>query len=492
MSKSSRPRYTYPAVNEGDALKEFQCVSFFIPLGWWNRGALAGAFFHMGYPFMWPDTPYGLEVAEAWREAYYLSKEAGLDMQTVTNVYNEIIVNSGGGGGCCELPDGQTVPSIPITIGPTDSLDPVEPDNTDQFVESVEAPLPPAQYVDAYPSWQEFNEQKCLAANFYAEKAYRSIDTLKNLMEATLGETLQALIGAFVLAVSDGPLPAGDALFISILIVPPVINWIRDSGTDRSETIDWVTSLDQCEMTQIIYDATSNKNLGEAFGDYLIQQLNTTNISPLGKTWMTAYINFQFRNSFANFVYGNLDKFIPADYVAVCDCEVAPVVEGHWPSPWTFPVDLQGWTTEPDSTANAQWYDYGPTGDVHSPPGAMVIVSTDPLTSDNFKVSLTIPASVDVVMISSSGIELWLRSGNVFPSKAPVLSVITTFRDGTVHQSGGVNVPPGTDSRIVLLGRQENQLFGKIIDKITLNVQTEANWGITGASVRFDDISLGD
>ena len=467
MTNKKAPRYTYPVANEGDVVDQFQCVSFFVPIGWWNKAAIVGAFYQMGFDFMWPNNEYGEYVASRWREAYWLSREDNYMTQVNVTINNE------GSSECCcgpsTVPSGQTLPNIPAVITPETNLDQPEIQTTGSFSESGGELSPPSQYVDKYPTWTDFNEQKCRAANFYAEKAYNAIDTIKNIMEATLAETLSAIIGAFVLAVADGPLPAGEALLISILVVPPVLNWFRDSSADRSETVDWLLNLDKCELTQIIYDATSTQNLAQAFGDYLQSELDNTNISDTGKAWMKAYIDFQFRNRFADFVYGNLDNFIPDSFVPECDCVQPPGTP--WSMPFTFDSDSQGWQVGAENTMLSAWEQLADDFFVGDSGGALVSrVSNAAIQETGHWFIESLSGEGPVISASSN---LTYKAGfGTMNSNGRVVDAIVTFEDGSTAAGLGelINSSNQNLHLVDLSGNGSN--VGKRVSRIDIKMKS--------------------
>lgn len=316
--RKSPPRYTYPVGEEGDALEPFQCVTFFLPAGWWNKAAFAGAFFQMGYRFMWPDTEYGRSVADAWRLAYEMSREDDYMAHITVNVENTQSC-----GGCGSGQSGELQP-IPYEIDQTTTIDGPEPAQTGEYVESETATSPPPAYVDEYPTWEAFNEQKCRAANWYADKILIAINNIKNSLEATAGELVFAIITGIILAFADGPLPAGEAFLISVLVVPPVVQWFRDSSADRSELINWVLELTKCEIVEIIYDAASEVELGTTLQEYLNNAADNANLSDNGRLVAKALIKMHFSFGLANFIFQNLDALVPDDHPIECQCGVQP------------------------------------------------------------------------------------------------------------------------------------------------------------------------
>lgn len=316
--KLGPPRYTYPAASEGDTLEPFQCVTLFVPAGWWNKAALAGAFFQMGYRFMWPDNDYGMSIADAWRECYELSRDDDYMAHITVNVDNNQSC------GCCGSSSDGGLPPIQATITPETTLAPPEPAVTGSYSESGGEPAPPPAYSGEYPTWSEFNDQKCKAANWYADKILFAIRNIKNMLEATAGEAVFAIVSALILAFADGPLPTGEALLISIIVVPPIVQWFRDSSAERSELVDWVLNITKCELVTIIYDASAEVELGDGLAAYLRTKADEANLSTTGLAMVYTLVDYFFTYSLANFIFKNLGAIVPDDVVIECQCGVQP------------------------------------------------------------------------------------------------------------------------------------------------------------------------
>lgn len=317
---------------------EMDCMVFFIPDDPLYRAALIGSYHYLGTRFAWEDdgSNKDLIARQAWLSAIEVSEENNymLELNPVINIVNNVEK-----GECCCDGGGTGNISVNVTINPETTIEPPEPSNENEYTEGPTAPEPPEDYIGDYPTWQEFNVQKCKAANYFAGNIISNLETFRNVLSGVVDSTIGRIITALGLIIADGPFFGLDTLAVAVLVAPKLIDWLNEEGGDTSEVLDFILNVDRCELTQIIYTATDRQNLGQSLGDYLEGRINATVASDAFKTAMIAWVNYAFRSRVANYIYDNLDTVVPADQALVCAC-IDPVSNL---SPFSFDSSLEGW-----------------------------------------------------------------------------------------------------------------------------------------------------
>jgi hypothetical protein len=321
MTKKPASRYTYPVANEGDVIEEFQCVSFFVPEGWWNRAALIGAYYLMGSRFMWPVSNYGEAVADKWREAYWLSREKDY-MCTVENINNIYITNEGSdSGGCCDVNTNVEVyinASLPVDVEP-----------------NVDSPLPIDDVGDIPPfagesgatTIQEYDELRCKIANWMADRIMADLNRMNSLLGIIKGDVAEGLAGrvaAFVaLAASDGPYPFGDVAGLILLLSPKLFNWLVSAAYPGDLGSLGIT-VDREAMVAKFYGAETTAEWGEIFSEFMDPAITASGMSSELADYWRAYTRFMYGTRLANWYASNAKKLvtelIPDDYVSPTPC----------------------------------------------------------------------------------------------------------------------------------------------------------------------------
>lgn len=306
---------------------DYECVTFFVPNDPLYVSQLITAYEHFTKWSSWErdDLKRGMIAAAAWKNAAELSWENGY-MPNV-QVTNNINVDSPASGcGCCSGGGSSTLngTTFTVVIDENTNTGDIEVIEDGPYHESSGAPLPPEKYLEQYADWAAFNERKCKVANFYAGNIYRQMESIRFIFQDYVQYGTVSVLKALALAVADGPSPAFDVAAVAMLVVPPLTEWLLEIGGDTSEIGEFVLLMDKCQMAQIIYDAETKSSLGTEFGNYLVGLIDSSNMSPTAKKWLTAWVNYAIRNRFATYVFDNMSIIVPDFYVGECDCIGGP------------------------------------------------------------------------------------------------------------------------------------------------------------------------
>lgn len=317
------------------------CVTFFFPNDPAYRRIIIGHYQELGYWFNWErdENKTGRIVANLWKDCIEMSHEC--DYMPAINVYNEINTGDVSCGGTTVVVNNEIGPApVTITYGPNDEPEEIEPNDTEVYADDGITPLPPPVYQPNYPDWASFNVAKCRAANFYAGNIDRQLRKIRFIFDNFVEAKVTNIVTAIGLALSDGPSPVLDVAAIVLFIVPSIINWIKDKSGDVSDIAAFILVYDKCEITQIIYSATSKQNLGDALADYLVLKLDEAGVVGTTKVWLEKYIRFVYGNRFANWAFDNIDNVVPASTPIECPC-----IDGNAASLFYDFNDgtLQGW-----------------------------------------------------------------------------------------------------------------------------------------------------
>jgi len=383
------------------------CLTFFFPNDPLYRVQLIQAYRYFGMWVAWErDTgKTALLAAEAWQEAIAES-EANDFMPSVT-VENVINVNNEGCG-CCSGGGGTVVidPTIEINLP-----DPVDPD--DDYSEDSGEPDPPDRWVGTYPTWNEFNDAKCRAANYYADNVLANLNVLRNVFGGLLDTSIGRIVAALTLLVLDGPLPFLDAAALAILLIPNISDWIEDQTSDASEIATFILTVDKCTLVDLIYDANDADGMGVDIANYL--KGLTAGLSPTLKTWLDKYIDYAFTSRLANYIYTNMDTLVPSGYAIECPC-------GPMAAAWL--LDLEDQSLAGVSLDGGRY-------SVNSSGRSLSLETTTPLTGT---------ASIKMAMTSFSGftgVDMRIEPSNTTSGSVSLDVGDTIEWDFSVNDTGG-------------------------------------------------------
>jgi hypothetical protein len=277
------------------------------------------------------------EAAQVWKTACAMSKENNYMPSVNVVVNNEI-------GGCCDNTD---LNQITVILNNETNIDDAEPSNEVIYNENSGEPQPPDEWEGPFADWSEFNDAKCRAANFYADRMLSSLTRIRWLLDNVIDTGIGKLITAILLASADGPSPGLDAAALAILITPSLKKWLIDEAGQASDIAALILTMDKCEIVDLIYASTTRQNLGQALGDYFEAKVAASSLPANGKEWLTLYVNYVFRTRWSNFLFDTLDTLVPDGYAITCPCG-GPASS----TDWGFETGLDGFISGPNVDVN--------------------------------------------------------------------------------------------------------------------------------------------
>lgn len=315
VAKSTNKAYLVP---ENVTPSELDCVTFFFPDDPLYKQQLMAAYLYFGQWTAWERgrNNIGSLAASAWKEAIQRSMEANFMAQVTVN--NNIESGSCGccGGGSNDL----SRPSYNVVIDETTTLDQPEPNGEQEYVESPTAPTPPAEYIEEFPTWVEFDEQKCKAANYFAGRLESQLEQVRYIFNNFIEVSTTSVLARLAATLADGPLPVVDVAVVATFLVPRLIDWINDKAGDTSDISAFLLTLDKCEITQLIYDAQTKGGLFSSLNTYLSGKVSSSSMSDTTKGWINVYINYVFGQRWADMVLDGISSLVPDSVTIDCPC----------------------------------------------------------------------------------------------------------------------------------------------------------------------------
>jgi hypothetical protein len=340
VAKRNKKSYSYPPQHEGDALEKFECITFFVPAGWWNRANLIGAYSAMGSYFMQLDTDYGRAIADAWRECYRLSREN----EYMCKVTNNITVSCG-----CASCSGAGGDLSGLMINPAFSAFSSVPQDTETELSGSDYTQPsssieplPADYQGSATNWQEYNEAKCLAINHWYSRLVKSFGWLADQLDNGLAFSLEGLLTAVAIALSDGPtLPFGDAAAIALLLVPATKRLINFFGVSTDDIRLVGDHIDGQAVVSALYNSNGANVLQSAVYDQIYANVFSATGSDRLADWSGWYATLALNDKVIDRIWNGVGSIlIPLGYVPEfpCNSNIVPVNLS-----WPFTESLEGW-----------------------------------------------------------------------------------------------------------------------------------------------------
>lgn len=340
---------------------ETGCLKVFFPDSPFFRRALVGQITKLENRFVW-DTGGDIDAAnhieqlwlqhgEMTRAAYKAGCSDCGDLQdqideltTTIEEYENMEINVNvecgcGGCGCGDftvptLPDGTKFPLVPIN--PNDPLG--EIDQTWDY----ENEIPP----DGWGSWGEFDEQRCIAANWFVDSYIQLVAQMDKLENE--GSTYASIIDVAVFILAALPGPVGD--YAGVVVV---LGWLRDvlnlltTVLDELEDLnDWlqnsVTDIEEHkqELVCAVYSMSTTAYIRDFFLTFFLGNvqpgMESAGASAEFIDWMRDAMSSLFNRMAVRINDSFSNSLIPDGYVPEIDCGVCGNLE---------PID--GFTFEP-------------------------------------------------------------------------------------------------------------------------------------------------
>jgi hypothetical protein len=341
MAKSKAAvRYSYPTVNEGDALDSFQCVTFLVPVGWWNKGALVSAYYFMGHVWSWTDSDYGKYIAAQWRLAFWESWKGNF-MLSSTNIVNVTCAPSAAAN--CN-----NVTEINLVINAGAEVPAISDDTLPVLTDPA---LIPQYMIDAGSTTISlYDEARCRRANYIADRVETSVDVFNSLLGSLSGDFSEYLTERIVagvgVAMMDTPAPGfADAAGVAIIVAPKMVSWALGAAFS-ADLLEIGITINKQAIVDKIYISHDAESFGNLHIEFLESAINSESFSDELKTIYKDYFRFVWGSRFGSWFYSSAEKLfsdiIPSNYPITLMCET---VAYSGSIRWNFNSgDLQGWS----------------------------------------------------------------------------------------------------------------------------------------------------
>lgn len=346
VAKFTSKAYLVP---ENVTPSELDCVTFFYPDDPLYKQQLVAAYLYFGQWTAWERGRGNIasQAASAWKEAIQLSMEQNF-MANVT--VNNNIEN----GGCCSCGGGNsnlTDFTFNITVDANTKLESDPTGDNTIFSEDEGGPNPPEQFQDQASTWEEYNEQKCRAANYHAGEILEGLETFRYIFDNFIELSATSILTRIAAIAADGPWPVIDTAVALTFLVPRLQDWIADKAGDTSDISAFLLTMDKCEITQLIYDASTKDGLFTTMQAYFVDLIDNSNMGDTSKAWFGTLMRMAFGASWADWLLDGLYDLVPESVVIECDC-----TNEDGQRIWNFnDGTLQGWifqATQPYPTSN--------------------------------------------------------------------------------------------------------------------------------------------
>lgn len=475
-------------------MTEYQCVSFLIPVGWWNKANLIGAFMHMTNAYAWSETDYGSEIAEAWKLAFYASEEEDFMLK----VTNDITVNCGGCGSC-----------TPST-GDADANTIVAIDSASQQVEIIDGEnTPPINTVDQIPQYLQnegintvtlYDEWRCRQANWIADKVESNInfvnETFKAVTSDFTGSFVERAVIAIKLALSDSPsLGFGDVIGLIFIVSPKLVSWLTSAFFNADSLIMTGLTVDKPAIVSRVYHSSSGQTFGDINAEFIYPVLQAAGLSQDLIDLLDTYNRYIWGSRFGNWFYSSAETLfndlVPSDYPIGIPCDVP----NSGSILFTFPNnDWEGWYEGASSYLTT--HDVGGWGLGDNAVGDIALLCDidDPNQQvwGNWRRDLV--GAEQLTLYWDGYISLWQKATDIENWEDCTYTIYLTFTDLTTAALNTVPMENNSAYDIVNFGADFPELVGKTVSRISIVCTTGAQGGgvYQGSNGRFkfDQINL--
>lgn len=290
------------------------CVLVFYPDDPLYYAALIGSLSFLGTWVAWEKdgTTRARQAAIAWKEA----NEA-----TMANCLDDLVTALAGIQAAIENQENICAPVVnvdsccPATPSiPDDETGNDPPANTTPIGDPSSDPPP-----DGYPTWPDYFDAKCLAANYIADKVIQLANSIATFASMGVIMFVQNLVTQMSLIIPSGWLLALGGWVMSNAVVNLIIINDDDGLPIFTEFAD-ALETNKSDFVCSLYSWLSADNALTAVSAFIDAIIDTLNISALSKTALSAFWGMLLSSRFMNWYTEELEAIVPEGYTGTIDC----------------------------------------------------------------------------------------------------------------------------------------------------------------------------